>query len=193
MEEEERKEYSRVSCIFYFSMTEISLDSLLFFFPKTTGSYVVRNSSADRAELSAIFNQLTPRTKSRTLFSSIATPLNYDKTKHIATSGVTRNANMASITNTPTSVLPKPDWSEFTFFAPLPIHPSPNTYSTGVASKSSSTSNSPTTTGVSFVGSRTYVCLRHTPSTLHIDGSQYSMPKFRYCQANIIQPLEMDG
>lgn len=125
-------------------------------------SYDVGHGGMDRAQLSALFTCNTPRSKPTSLF----------RAKPYSANGVAMESVSAS--PPPAAALPRPDWSEFTFFAPF-------------VQANAAQQQPHATNGVSLVGSRTYVCLRHTHAALQPTGAAFAMPKFRYCTAVLTQ------
>jgi len=121
-----------------------------------SGSYLVGSSVPERAALTALLSGSSPRSKPPSLFR--APPFSYNPPR--ATPNGNGNGGGAALDSAGSGpTLPKPDWSEHTFFAP---HAG----------------------GVPGVGSRTYICQRHTAQT---QGGTAPQHKVRICTSMLLQ------
>ena len=139
---------------------------------QTIGSFDVPSGSL-RTQLAAVLSGATARSKAASLFRT--KPLNYNSpsaSSNAAVGGMSRmeSASSSSHGGSGGVGLPKPDFSEFTFFAP----------SAAAAVHSSGGPSS------SLCGTRAYVCLRHSSTPLQSAGSRFNMTKLRYCTSLLL-------
>jgi hypothetical protein len=153
------------------------VSTLLCVHSQSTGSYAVGHGLIDRAQLTSLFTCQTPRSRPISLFHS--KPFNYARDAAFLTSRLdlesaqTGSASASGSTAASACWPQVPDWSEFTFFAPYARTPPAQVTAH--------------TNTVAMIGSRTYVCLRHTHTALQPGGSAFTRPKFRYCTAILTQ------
>jgi hypothetical protein len=122
-----------------------------------SGTYHVSSSGPERAALTSLLSCTNPRSKPVSLFRSA--PYNYQPRND--SKPPTASSTMDAVGSVS---LPSADWSELTFFAPhaLPL----STVSSGAS-----------------IGSRTYICQRHTQP----HGSSGPQQKIRICTSTLLQ------
>jgi hypothetical protein len=130
-----------------------------------SGSYLVGSSGPERTALTNLLSGASPRSKPPSLFRAV--PFSYNNNGGNARAA---GGSMDAVGSGPT--LPPPDWSEHTFFAPHP--PSVVGGSSSGAASSS---------GPILVGSRTYICQRHSM----VQGAHAPAHKVRICTSMLLQ------
>ena len=140
------------------------------------GRASVGHSLGDRAQLSALLSGNSARSRPVSLFST--RPFNYaraDSSQSGSNSSGTSGSGIA-MDSAGVHGLPKPDWSELTFFAPAAANPNTNTTEAAAHALASS---------VSVFGSRSYVFQRFTSSSSH-PASPFPLPKVRIATATVM-------
>jgi len=158
----------------------------------STGKFDVSSSVSLRRHLTSLFSCTHPRTKPPSLFAT--RPYNYklnqqdqqQQTKKQQAQQQRSSGSGMGMEAAGSESLPKPDWSEYTFFAPsLHRHAQHQQHQQQTIQRYAS-SPSPSPPLPPLIGSRTYVFVRHS-SHVTQPGSSLPLPKFRMCHSALMQ------